>query len=71
MQGVDNLLTALSIRSAGGAGWGVMLALSALAILSGLFICSNPFGVQRTLLRVIGAVLVYNGVVGLFGASRL
>lgn len=71
IQGVDNLLTALSIRSAGGMGWGTMLALSALAVLGGLFICSNPFAVQSTLLRVTGAVLAYNGAVRLFGASRI
>ena len=70
VQGIDNLLTAFAVRSAGGAGWITILALSILTILSGLFVFSNPFAVQTTLIRVIGAILAYNGAVSLFGAMR-
>ena len=68
--GVDNLLLALAVRKAGGE-WVVLLALSVITIATGVFLFSNPFAVQSTLVRVTGVVLVYNGFVSLFGGLRI
>ena len=62
--GVD-FVEALSLRRTNGV-WFVPLVLSLLAVAGGCVIAFNPFGTADLLVRVVGIVLVYNAVVGLF-----
>lgn len=58
-----DLLTALRLPS----GKGAAVLLSLLAIAAAVLILCNPNGLANLITRIIGAVLIYNAVVGLLG----
>ena len=61
---------ALEVKQEGGKGWGILLALSLLTIALGVLIYVNPFKVQAALVIMVGAVLIYNGVLGIIAAVQ-
>lgn len=60
--GVGNILRAVDAKKAGIAQWGVLLALAIISIVLGWLIICNPFGVLDTLVAIIGAGLIFEGV---------
>ncbi|MBQ7707982.1 MAG: DUF308 domain-containing protein [Lachnospiraceae bacterium] len=47
-------------------GWEAPLLFSIITILVGVLIAANPFSTMNTIVRLIGIVLTYNGVVGIW-----
>ena len=70
VHGVTNLFKALELKKAGYSAWVTPLVLAVLSILGGIFILSNPMGMIKSIFRVIGIVLIYNGVTSLYISSR-
>ena len=71
LDGIANLFETMSIMKAGNSKWWVSLIFAVLTILCGLVLVFRPFSVARTLMRVIGAVTLYNGLSDIFIASRM
>lgn len=63
--GVSDLLEVNRIRKLGGR-WTAALILSVITLILGLVILLNPFKTMAALVRVIGFVLIYQGVTGFF-----
>ena len=70
VHGVTNLFKALELKKAGYSAWVTPLVLAVLSILGGIFILSNPMGMIKSIFRVIGIVLIYNGLTSLYISSR-
>ena len=70
VSGAANLVRTLRVKKNGGSGWQILLVLSLVTIALGILIFANPFGSMSTLIRVIGVILVYNGVVGLIAGIK-
>ena len=68
--GVRNLIRAISVKRAGGSGWGTLILLSIITVLLGVLVFFNPFKTMTVLVRIIGAILLYNGIVGLIAAIK-
>ena len=67
INGIADSIEAVSLRSITGV-WIIPLVLSLLAIVGGCVIAFYPFATMDLLVRIVGAILVYNAVVGLFMA---
>ena len=68
--GILNLLKAFDVKREGRKGWGVLLLMSILAIGLGVLIFINPFNAQAALVIMVGAALIYNGVLGIIAAAQ-
>ena len=68
--GILNLVKALEARKEGKKGWQILLALSIIAIAMGILVFINPFRAESTLVILVGAVLIYNGILGIVTAIR-
>ena len=66
--GILNLVKALEARKEGKKGWQILLALSIIAIAMGVLVFINPFRAESTLVILVGAVLIYNGILGIIAA---
>jgi uncharacterized membrane protein HdeD (DUF308 family) len=64
--GVGGILRAVDAKKAGFASWGLPLGLAIVSIVLGVLIMSNPFGALETVIIVIGASLIYQGVTDIF-----
>lgn len=63
--GILNLMKAIDVKKNDGKGWKVLLGLSLVAIALGVLIFIDPFKAPATLIILVGAVLIYNGVLGI------
>ncbi len=68
--GILNLVKALEARKEGKKGWQILLALSIIAIAMGVLVFINPFRAESTLVILVGAVLIYNGILGIIAAIQ-
>ena len=68
--GILNTLHALQTRKAGSRGWQILLVLSLLSIVVGILLFANPFAYMSTLVILLGAVLIYNGILGIIAAAQ-
>ena len=68
--GILNTLHALQTRKAGSRGWQILLVLSLLSIVVGILLFANPFAYMSTLVILLGAVLIYNGILGILAAAQ-
>ena len=68
--GILNLVKAIDMKKDGGKGWPVLLVLSLITIALGVLIFINPFTAQKTLVILVGCVLIYNGVLGIVTAIQ-
>ena len=68
--GVAHLLHALEAGRAGEPAARMMLAFSVITIVCGAVICCNPFSAVTTLVRIVGVILVYNGITGFWIEAR-
>lgn len=71
VSGLADLIRSLRIRKLGGSNWVLFFILSLLTIAFGALIMFNPFESMTTLIRVIGVILIYDGIVGLIAAILL
>lgn len=62
--GLAHLMHAISARQAGDPSARMMLVFSAITIGCGAMICLNPFSAVTTLVRIVGVILIYNGITG-------
>ena len=69
--GVANLIESLSILRHGDEKWWISLIFAVATILSGLLLIMKPFGIAKFIMRVIGAVVLYNGLSDIFIAFRI
>ncbi len=67
--GIGNVIEAISIKSFSGA-WIVPLLMSLLTVAAGCIIAFYPFRTMDLLVRIVGAVILYNAIVGLFMAFK-
>ncbi len=65
LNGVFNLIGAFELKKQGVRRWSSAAVMSGLAILLGILIFANPFSTMATLVRVIGIIVIYNGITGL------
>ena len=70
VNGVINLIQALSLRKAGTSSWTSSMVMAVLTLLLGAFMVFFAFSAMRVAVMVIGGVLVYNGVSNLWIESR-
>ena len=71
LDGIGNLFETMSIMKQGNSKWWVSLIFAILTILGGLVLIMRPFSIARILMRVIGAITLYNGLSDIFIASRI
>ncbi|MBQ9608148.1 MAG: DUF308 domain-containing protein [Lachnospiraceae bacterium] len=64
--GAFGIAQALTFKKYYATGWQASLVFSAITIGVGMLIAANPFGTMNTIVRLIGIVLVYNGIVGIY-----
>ncbi len=67
ISGIGNFIEAISLKRILGV-WFVPMLLSILTIAAGFVIMTNPFSTTELLVRVIGTVLIFTAVVGMFNA---
>ena len=65
LYGIADVLSALSIRRNGGR-WKTSLLLAVITVALGLLLLANPFSTMAILVRVLGLVLIYKSVTGIF-----
>lgn len=70
LNGISNLLKAFEAKKGGDSGWVAMCALSIVTIIAGIIVFRNPFSATKTLVRIIGAILIYNGVTGTWMSAK-
>lgn len=67
VKGIADMVEAFSLKRTLGV-WFVPLLLSLLTVAAGCVIAFYPFGTMELLVKIVGAVCVYNAIVGLFMA---
>ena len=70
LNGFFNLLKALDSRRLGFSKWLVSLLLAAVTIALGIFLLAHPFSTMQLLVRILGVVLIYNGLSSLWIVTR-
>lgn len=71
MHGVHNAVQALDLKRMHYESWWVALLFGILTIVLGVVLVVNPFTVVNTVVRVIGAFLVYDGISDIWILSRV
>ena len=71
LNGAAHLGGALDLRKSGSAKWVAAAIMSGITILVGLYLLSHPAMVVKTVIRVVGIALVYNGLTGYFIAKQM
>lgn len=71
MHGLHNAIQAIDLKKMGYESWWVALLFGILTIVLGGVLVYNPFTVVNTVVRVIGAFLVYDGLSDIWIISRL
>ena len=64
LTGIVHLLHAHAAKQFGNPAAHTMLIFSVITIGCGVLICLNPFSAVKTLVRIVGVILVYNGITG-------
>lgn len=70
LNGISNLMKAIDAKKSGDSGWMAMCILSIITVIAGIIVFRNPFSATKTLVRVIGAILIYNGVTGTWMSAK-
>lgn len=64
--GAFGIAQALTFKKYYATGWQASLIFSVITVGVGVLIAADPFGTMNTIVRLIGIVLIYNGVVGIW-----
>ena len=65
LNGIVNLIGSFNLRKENVKRWPTAVVMSALAIVLGIIIITKPIAVAATLVRVIGIIVIYNGITSL------
>ncbi len=68
--GIAHLIRAMEAKQAGDPASRMMLVFSVITIGCGALICLNPFSAVTTLVRIVGVILVYNGITGFWMEAK-
>ncbi|MCQ2408126.1 MAG: DUF308 domain-containing protein [Oscillospiraceae bacterium] len=68
--GIINLMNALECRRIDASVSGAVLVMPIITIILGAVLFFNPFSAASTLVRVIGCILIYNGITGIIIDSK-
>lgn len=71
IDGIANLIESINILRHGDSRWWISLIFAIVTLLSGLLLIMRPFSSAKIVMRVIGAVILYNGLSDLFIATRI
>ena len=71
VHGVHNTLQAIDLKKLGYSKWWVALLFGILTVALGMILVYNPFSVVNTVVRVIGAFLIYDGMSDMWIISRI
>ena len=71
VNGVSSLQSALDLKRMRYGRWWLSLGTALVTLILGLILVFNPFGTAALLVRIIGAVLVYQGISNLLVAGRV
>lgn len=71
VHGVHNALQAIDLKKLGYSKWWVALLFGILTVALGMILVYNPFSVVNTVVRVIGAFLIYDGMSDMWIISRI
>ena len=71
VHGVHNALQASDLKKLGYSKWWVALLFGILTVALGMILVYNPFSVVNTVVRVIGAFLIYDGMSDMWIISRI
>lgn len=68
--GLVNLFKALDLKKVGHPSWPSSLVMAVITIVAAIFVFANPAFIANNIVRVVGLVLIYNGLTSLFIATR-
>lgn len=68
---IVSLQRALNAKSANNEKWKFIMAIAALSAVLGVLVIYNPFGALNTVVKIIGASLIYEGVADLLSLKLL
>lgn len=68
--GIANMRQALELRQYKDHGWWFPVLIAATTIVLGLFVINNPFDAMEAAMRLIGACLIYDGLMNTMLAGR-
>ena len=66
LYGASGLFKAMNYRKGGFGGWKMALVFALITILFGILIVANPFKTATIIVRLIGIILMYNSVSGIW-----
>lgn len=71
LYGVSDVLSSIQMKRLGIAAWKPSIILAAISVILGIVILCNPFGTVSALVRIIGVVLIYKAITGMFIRIKL
>ena len=70
LHGIANLKNALDAKKRGASSWQSALIIAVITTASGVLILINPVSTTKALVRIIGAILIWCGLTGLWTKSK-
>jgi len=71
LYGLSDVLSAIQMKRLGITAWKPSIILAAISVILGIVILCNPFGTVSALVRIIGIVLIYKAITGMFILVKL
>lgn len=71
LYGLSDVLSAIQMKRLGMSVWKQSIVMAIISVVLGIVILCNPFGTVSTLVRIIGVVLIYKAVTGLYIRIKL
>lgn len=71
IHGIHNVVQAIALKKDGYTNWWVAFLLGAITVVFGVVLICNPFTVVDTVVRLIGAFLIYDGLSDIWILSRV
>ena len=71
LYGLSDVLSAIQMKRLGMSVWKPSIVMAIISVILGILILCNPFGTVSTLVRIIGLVLIYKAITGMFIRIKL
>ena len=71
IHGIHNVVQAIALKKDGYTNWWVAFLLGVITVVFGVVLICNPFTVVDTIVRLIGAFLIYDGLSDIWILSRV
>lgn len=71
IHGIHNVVQAIALKKDGYTNWWVAFLLGVITVVFGVVLICNPFTVVDTVVRLIGAFLIYDGLSDIWILSRV